>query len=203
MRASPNATNLSRRAVLLGLTAGSLVLGLRLPALAQTKKFGGDAMPQGLKDDPRIFISIADDGKVTLLCNRAEMGQGVRTSWAMVVADELEADMARVTVLQAPGDEARYGNQNTDGSRSMRHHFEPLRRIGAAARRMLEEEAASRLGVPIAEVAAVNHEVVHRASGRKLPFGDLARNAAQRAVPDRALLSFKAPARFRYIGARR
>src|SRR6266581_7040172 len=98
--------------------------------------------------------------------------------WARVVADEIEADLARFKVLQAPGDEARYGNQNTDGSRSMRHHFEPLRRIGAAARRMLEEEAAARWRVPVTEVRADNHNVVHRASGRRLGFGVLARGAA-------------------------
>ncbi|MBS0543111.1 MAG: molybdopterin-dependent oxidoreductase, partial [Proteobacteria bacterium] len=149
--------SLSRRGFLRGLAAGSFVLatGIR-PARAQvakapeTKKYAGEAMSGGLRDDPRIFLTIADDGTVSLLCNRAEMGQGVRTSWAMVVADELEAELARVIVAQAPGDEARYGNQNTDGSRSMRHHFQALRRIGAAARRMLEEEAAARWNVPVA-----------------------------------------------------
>ncbi len=195
-------TNVSRRAFLRGLAAGTFVLAVRIspPAFAQDKKYGGEAMSGGLKDDPRIFLSIADDGTVSLLCNRAEMGQGVRTSWAMVVADELEADLARFKVLQAPGDEARYGNQNTDGSRSMRHHFEPLRRIGAAARRMLEEEAAARWGVPVAEVRAGNHEVVHGASGRRLGFGALARGAAQRPVPARGALVFKTPGEFRYIG---
>src|SRR5262249_33952043 len=120
MNATTELTNVSRRALLFGLAAGTLVLTVRVPspALAQEKKYGGAAMKGGLKDDPRIFLSIADDGTVILLCNRAEMGQGVRTSWAMVVADELEADLARVRVLQAPGDEARFGNQNTDGSRS-------------------------------------------------------------------------------------
>src|SRR5438128_6801826 len=166
-------TNVSRRAFLRGLAAGAFVLAVRIspPALAQEKKYGGEAMSGGLKDDPRVFLSIADDGTVTLLCNRAEMGQGVRTSWAMVVADELEADLARVKVLQAPGNEEGYGNQNTDGSRSMRQHFEPLRRIGAAARQMLEAEAAARWGVPIAEVKAVNHEVVHKSADRRLGFG--------------------------------
>lgn len=157
-------------------------------------------MSNGLKDDPRIFLSIADDGTVSLLCNRAEMGQGVRTSWAMVVADELEADLARVKVLQAPGNEVRYGNQDTDCSRSMRQHFEPLRRIGAAARQMLEEEAAARWGVPATEVNAVNHEVVNRTSGRRLGFGALARGAAARPVPPREALVFKSPNQFRYIG---
>lgn len=202
MNAAPEMANISRRSLVLGLAAGSLVLAARWPspALAQEKRYGGDAMPGGLKDDPRIFLAIADDGTVTLLCNRAEMGQGVRTSWAMVVADELEADLARFKVVQAPGDQARYGNQNTDGSRSMRHHFGPLRRIGAAARRMLEEEAAARWNLPVAEVAAANHEVIHRSSGRRLGFGTLARGAAVRPVPVPQALVLKAPDRFRYIG---
>jgi len=200
--AEPELTNVSRRAFLRGLAAGTFVLAVRVspPAFGQEKKYGGEAMSGGLKDDPRVFLAIADDGTVTLLCNRAEMGQGVRTSWAIVVADELEADLARVKVLQAPGDEARYGNQNTDGSRSMRHHFEPLRRIGAAARQMLEEEAAARWGVPVTAVRAINHEVVHAASRRRLSFGALARGAAARSVPAREALVFKAPAEFRYIG---
>ncbi|WP_040849485.1 molybdopterin cofactor-binding domain-containing protein, partial [Nitrospirillum viridazoti] len=124
-------TNLSRRAVLMGLGAGTFVLagGLGLAvapgALAEDapKKYGGDAMPGGVKDDPRLFVALAADGTLTILCHRAEMGQGVRTSWAMVIADEMDADWAKVKVDQALGDEARYGNQNTDGSRSMRHHF--------------------------------------------------------------------------------
>lgn len=129
-------TNISRRGALLGMAAGALILAARLPrAMAQERKYGGDAMEGGLKDDPRIFLSIADDGTITLLCQRAEMGQGIRTSWAAVVADELEADLARVRVHQAPGDEGRFGNQNTDGSRSMRQHFLPLRRFAASAPR--------------------------------------------------------------------
>jgi isoquinoline 1-oxidoreductase beta subunit len=140
------------------------------------------------------------DGTVSLLCHRAEMGQGIRTSWGMVAADELEADLARVKVLQAPGDQARFGNQNTDGSRSMRHHFEPLRRIAAAARQMLEQEAAARWNVAVTEVKAENHGIVHGASGRRLDFGALAAGAAARPVPARESLVFKAPSQFRYIG---
>jgi isoquinoline 1-oxidoreductase beta subunit len=194
--------NVSRRSVLLGAAAGSLVLALRfaVPAEAQETKYGAEAMSGGVKDDPRVFLSIGEDGSVTLLCHRAEMGQGVRTSWAIVVADELEADIARVKVAQAPGDEARFGNQNTDGSRSMRHHFMPLRRIAVAARRMLEEEAASRWRVPVPDVAADNHEVVHRPTGRRLDFGVLARAAAARPVPASDSLVFKSPDQFRYIG---
>jgi isoquinoline 1-oxidoreductase beta subunit len=202
MTAIPQLTNVSRRALLFGFSAGALVLSARLapPALAQEKKYGGDAMEGGLKDDPRVFLSIADDGTVTLLCNRAEMGQGVRTSWGVVVADELEADLARVKVVQSQGNEARYGNQNTDGSRSMRHHFEPLRRIAAAARQMMEQEAAARWGVPVVEIKSENHGVVHDASGRRLDFGALARGAAARPVPARETLVFKGSGQFRYIG---
>ncbi|UOK73379.1 xanthine dehydrogenase family protein molybdopterin-binding subunit [Ancylobacter polymorphus] len=198
---SSGLANVSRRAFVLGLTAGALVLTARLsPASAQEKAYGGDAMPGGLKEDPRIFLAIQADGTVELLCPRAEMGQGVRTSWAMVVADELEGDFARFQVRQAPGDQARFGNQNTDGSRSMRHHFGPLRRIGAAARHMLQDEAAARWSVPVSEVHAEHHEVLHRASGRRLGFGALAGGAATRALPSRQTLTFKAPDRFRYIG---
>src|SRR2546430_9179673 len=76
------------------------------------------------------------------------MGQGVRTGMPMIVADELEADWKRVRVAQAPGDQKRFGNQDTDGSRSTRHFFEPKRRCGAAARTMLETAAATRWNVP-------------------------------------------------------
>jgi isoquinoline 1-oxidoreductase beta subunit len=195
-------TNVARRSVLLGFAAGAFVLSARLssPALAQEKKYGGDGMPGGLKDDPKLFLSIAEDGTVNLLCIRAEMGQGIRTSWGMVVADELEAELGRVKVLQAPGDQARFGNQDTDGSRSMRHHFEPLRRIAAAARMMLEQEAAARWGVPVTEIKAENNGIVHAASGRRLDFGALAKGAAARPVPPSDSLVLKGVSQFRYIG---
>ncbi|MCZ4242364.1 molybdopterin-dependent oxidoreductase, partial [Alteromonas macleodii] len=82
--------------------------------------------------------------------------QGVRTSVAFVIADELEADWAKVKVVQAHGDEERFGNQDTDGSRSLRHLFLPLRRAGAAARTMLVAAAAKQWNVPAAEVTAEN-----------------------------------------------
>jgi isoquinoline 1-oxidoreductase beta subunit len=201
MTATTELSNLSRRALVLGLAAGSLVLAARIsPATAQEKKYAGDGMKGGIKEDPRLILSVANDGTVNLLCIRAEMGQGVRTGWATVVADELEADMARVKVLQAQGDEARYGNQDTDGSRSMRHHFMALRRMSAAVRQMLEQEAAARWNVAVAEVKAQNHEVVHAASNRRVGFGALAEGAAKRAVPARETLVLKTPDRFRYIG---
>src|SRR5690606_6428584 len=114
--------------------------------------------------------------------------------------DELEADLARIRVEQAPGNEALYGNQNTDGSRSMRHHFQPLRRIGAAARAMLEQEAAARWDVPVEEVRASGHKVTHANSNRSFGFGELARAAAERDVPATEELVFKAAEDFQHIG---
>src|SRR5690606_38096407 len=93
-----------------------------------------------------------------------------------------------------------YGNQNTDGSRSMRHHFQALRRIGAAARTMLEQEAASRWDVPADEVRASGHQVTHANSDRSFGFGELARAAAERDVPAAEDLVFKAPEDFQHIG---
>jgi isoquinoline 1-oxidoreductase beta subunit len=194
--------NVSRRVFLAGVGAGSLVLavGLTLGVDAQEKKFGPDGMPNGWRDDPKLFVSISPDGLVTVTCHRQEMGQGVRTSIAMVVADELDADWSRVRVAQAQGDEVRYGNQDTDGSRSLRHFFMPMRRAGAAARAMLEQAAAAQWGVPAQEVRAREHAVVHERTGRKLDYGALANAAALQQIPARETLKLKDPSAFRYIG---
>jgi isoquinoline 1-oxidoreductase beta subunit len=196
--------NISRRGFLAGLSAlGGLVLAVGFPASLRAQdppKYGADGMPNGWVDDPLAFVAIGEDGTVSIVCHRSEMGQGVRTGMPMIVADELEADWKRVRVMQAPGDEKRFGNQDTDGSRSTRHFFEPMRRCGAAARAMLETAAAARWNVPVGEVEAQNHEVVHRPSGRRLGYGALAKDAAKLPVPARDTVRLKDPARFRYIG---
>lgn len=201
-RSSASLSNESRRAFLLGLGAGTLVVAVGMPSAlaAEPKKFGGDAMPGGLKDDPRTFVAIARDGTVTVINHRAEMGQGVRTSMAMLVAEELDADWARVVVRQAPGEQETYGNQNTDGSRSIRHSYLPMRRAGAAARQMLETAAATAWGVPVAQVKASSHDVVHLKSGRRATFGELAEAASIVPVPAADQIRLKARKDFRYIG---
>ncbi|CAI8932914.1 molybdopterin cofactor-binding domain-containing protein [Pseudomonas sp. IT-P176] len=197
-------SNLSRRGFLKGVGAtGALVLAASWgwqEAFAEVKKFGAEGMPNGWIDDPKVYVSIAADGTVTVLCNRSEMGQGVRTSLSMVVADELDADWAMVKVRQAPGDEVRFGNQDTDGSRSMRHWYEPMRRCGAAARSMLEQAAANQWQVPVDECRAQLHTVRHQPSGRQLGYGALAEAAAALPVPARESLRLKQPSEFRYIG---
>ena len=161
---------------------------------------GAGKMPHGTVVDPRVFVAIAPDGTVTIMAHRSEMGTGVRTSLPMIVADEMEADWSRVKVQQAHGDEVKYGNQDTDGSRSTRHYLIPMRQIGASARIMLEGAAAKRWNVPVTEVKAVNHEVVHSASGRRLGFGELAADAAKEPVPSVEGLKLKDPKDFRYLG---
>lgn len=204
IRAGHGSTATSRRRFLQTAPLAGLVLGIGLPgagrAAEEPKKYGGDAMPHGLRDSPKLFVSITPDGTVTIVVARSEMGQGVRTSLPRIVADELEADYRRVRVAQAPGDEPTYGNQDTDGSRSTRHWFEPLRRCGAAARQMLEQAAAAQWKVPVAEVQARNHEVVHAPSGRRLGYGALAAAASRLEVPPREALKLKDPSAFRYIG---
>ena len=103
-------------------------------------------------------------------------------------------------MVQAPGDEPRYGNQDTDGSRSLRHFLQPMRDCGAACRLMLEMAAAQRWGVDLSQVHAANHEVTNAASGQKLGYGDLAADAAALATPALDKLTFKEPANYRYIG---
>lgn len=198
--------NISRRNVIKGFALSGLVLAVGMPGSLLAKeaekepKYGRDAMPHGWVDDPLVFVSIAEDGTVTIVAHRSEMGQGVRTSLPMVVADEMEADWDKVKVVQAWGDEERFGNQDTDGSRSIRHFFQPMRNVGAAARMMLESAAAALWAVPVAEVTAKEHHVVHKASGKSVGFGELAKSAADLAVPERETLIFKSQENFRYIG---
>jgi isoquinoline 1-oxidoreductase beta subunit len=196
--------NVSRRAFLKGVAAaGGLVLAgefLWSRTAHAAYATGAGAMPHGTVSDPHVFIAIDATGLVTIVAHRSEMGPGVRTSLPMVVADELEADWSRVRVVQAPGDEVKYGNQDTDGSRSIRHFIQPMRECGAAARRMLEQAAAKRWGVGPGEVAAQNHEVVHKASGRKLGYGELAADAGALPTPPASEIKLKDPSAFRYIG---
>ena len=140
--------NVSRRGLLRGVAAtGGLVLAAQIPGVRAAfadYPTGATAMPNGVVNNPKVFVSIGGDGTVTIVAARAEMGNGAaRTALPMMLADELEADWAKVRVVQSPGDERTYGNQDTDGSRSVRHWIQPMRQCGAAARAMLEQAAAA------------------------------------------------------------
>ena len=198
-------TNVSRRGLLKGAAAtGGLVLAAQFAgvrgALAAYPT-GATAMPNGVVSNPKIFVKIGSDGIVSIVAHRAEMGNGAaRTALPMIVADELDADWARVRVVQSPGDEKTYGNQDTDGSRSVRHFIQPMRQCGAAARQMLETAAARKWGVDAGEVQAQLHEVVHKPTGRKLGYGELAQDAAALPVPEADKIKLKEPSAFRYMG---
>ena len=203
MEARVKVEKVSRRSVLksLGIAGGFVLAAPMMSRQAfAAYKTGAGEMPHGTVVDPRVFVAIASDGTVTIVAHRSEMGTGVRTSLPLIVAEEMEADWSRVKVQQAHGDEVKYGNQDTDGSRSTRHYLIPMREIGASARVMLEAAAAKRWNVPVSEVKAANHEVVHAASGRRLGFGDLAADAAKESVPNAEGLKLKDPKDFRYLG---
>jgi isoquinoline 1-oxidoreductase subunit beta len=195
--------NVSRRGFLRGAAAtGGLVIAAQLlPTKALAYPTGATEMPHGVVTDPHVFVSIAKDGTVTIIAARAEMGSGAaRTSLPMIIADELEADWGRVKVVQSPGDEEKFGNQDTDGSRSTRHFIQPMRQVGASARHMLEAAAAKHWGVGIADVEAKNHQVVNKKTNAKIGYGALADVAMAMPVPAASEVKTKDAAAFRYIG---
>lgn len=147
-----------------------------------------------------VYIHIERDGNVTIMAHRSEMGQGTRTSLAMLIADELEADWARVHIHQAPGDEKTYGSQNTDGSSSIRGFYLKMREAGATGRALLEGAAAKKWGVPVEQVRADHHRVVHVATGRSLDYGALVAIARTVPAPSPDRIRLKDPSAFRYIG---
>lgn len=192
--------NVSRRSFLAGAGASAFVLGLGLrsaPARADATA-GGIAMTKGGEMTPSLFIALDVDGTVTLTCHRSEMGQQTWTAMAQLLADELEADWDRLAIEQAEGD-ARYGDQNTDGSRSVRWNFHRLRVAGAAMRTMLERAAAEEWGIDAAQCRAEAHEVLGP-DGRRIGYGELAEAAASQAVPSEDEITLKPRDRWRYIG---
>ena len=197
--------NLSRRDFLKnsGIT-GAMVLGAQV--VPSSLIAGARAQSTGASIQPNLFVSIADDGMVTITCSRSEMGQGVRTGIPMILADELEADWQRVKIWQAPGDAEKYDpagkdGQNTDGSRSTRHHLDVMRELGAAGRYVLEQAAARKWGVDPGEVYAKDHRIHHTGSGRSFDFGEVVDAAADIAVPTGAdAPKLKDPSQWKYIG---
>jgi isoquinoline 1-oxidoreductase beta subunit len=158
-----------------------------------------DAIAQRLRGPlpPTAFVRIGTDGAVTIWITKSEMGQGVRTSLAMLLAEELDADWATVKVQSADYD-PRFPDMVTGGSSSVSDLWMPLRRAGGQVREMLMRAAAKRWKVPVAECRTSKGAVTHEASGRRLAYGELALAAAEMPVPDQPRL--KAPSEFALIG---
>ncbi|MDA0348955.1 MAG: xanthine dehydrogenase family protein molybdopterin-binding subunit [Verrucomicrobia bacterium] len=193
--------SLDRRNFIKGVSAtGAMLLTANWSWSQDEPKFGADGMPGGTAEDPKLFVQIHADGTIDITCTRSEMGQGIRTSLALVLADELEADWEQCRIVQAIGDQDTFGNQDTDGSRSMRHWFMPMRRCGATARTMLEQAAASKWKVPVSQVKASNHKVVHKKSRREIGYGELASSMGSQTVPDNNSVTLKSEKDFRFIG---
>jgi isoquinoline 1-oxidoreductase beta subunit len=148
---------------------------------------------------PHVYVRIADDGIVTIVCHRSEMGQGIRTTMPMIIADEMEADWAKCRVEQAVGD-PKYGSQNTDGSTSIRDFLPQYRMAGATTRALMEEAAAKEWNVAVAEVFARQHEVVHGPTSRTMSFGALVATARTVAMPAPASVRIKRPSERRWQG---
>lgn len=187
--------NISRRNVLklFGAVGGGLVLG------STSLAWSPMALAQDKQATMNLFVAIGEDDKVYLTCHRSEMGQGIRTGIPQVLADELEADWDKIVVVQGLGDIA-YGDQNTDGSRSIRKQYKKMRQMGAMARTMLEQAAADKWNVPLAEVYAKQSRVYHKGSTKSLRFGELAVAASAIKVPNVETLTFKPDSEFNFIG---
>ena len=148
---------------------------------------------------PNAFIKIGADGTIVLMAPNPEIGQGVKTSLPMIIAEELCVNWKKVQVEVAPL-EAKYGDQSAGGSGAIRGRFAALRTVGATAREMLVRAAAQTWNVPDAECSAQDGSVVHKGSGKKISYGELASKAATLEVPSNPTLKNRKD--FKLIGTR-
>ncbi|MFZ9747263.1 MAG: molybdopterin cofactor-binding domain-containing protein [Opitutaceae bacterium] len=193
--AAPRAVNRREFLKLTGLAGGGLALAF------QIRSARGGAAPAGGEFRPNAFIRIAPSGAVTIVSKQPEMGQGVKTSLPMIIAEQLEVPWSAVTIEQGDFNEKLYGGQSAGGSRSTPNNYDQFHLLGATVRTMLVEAAAQTWKVPAAECRAVEGTVVHR-SGKKLGYGALAATAATLEVPAKENVRLKAPEDFRLLGRR-
>lgn len=176
-----------------GMLTGGLVLGISFFSCDTKNK-------KNVQFAPNVYLKISNSNEVIIIAHRSEMGQGIRTSLPLVIADELGADWSKVKIEQAEGDEKKYGNQNTDGSFSIRMFYKPLREAGAIAKLLLIQVAAKNWDVKVSECDTENSQVVHKISNRKIDFGELVEEAAKLPVPAPKDITLKNRAAFNMIG---
>ncbi|MEC7285834.1 MAG: molybdopterin cofactor-binding domain-containing protein, partial [Pseudomonadota bacterium] len=177
--------------------AGALVLGTYFMGGAPRAMAGVLAKPAENAKRANLFIALRPDGMVEVTCHRSEMGQQIRTAIAQIVADEMEAAWDKVIVIQGKGD-PKYGDQNTDGSRSIRFNMQRLREMGASVRYMMQHAAAKRWGVEPSTCVAEQHVVTHT-SGKTLVYKDLIDDALTITPPEADKLKLKERKEWRYI----
>ncbi len=197
--------NLSRRDLLKAGAASALLLGFGLPEAADAAEASAAGAASGAQAPwaPNDFLRIDADGAVTVISKHLEMGQGIYTGLATLIAEELDASWDQLRVEGAPADAARYANlflrtQGTGGSTSLSNSFDQYRKAGATARAMLVSAAAQRWSVPESEITVEGGRVSHAASGKSARFGELVSDAAKLPVPKDVKL--KDPKQFRFIG---
>ena len=177
--------------------AGALVLGTYFAGGAPRAMAGVLTKPAEDAKRANLFIALRPDGMVEITCHRSEMGQQIRTAIAQIVADEMEAQCDKVIVIQGKGD-PKYGDQNTDGSRSIRFNMQRLREMGASVRYMMQHAAAKRWGVDSDSCVAMQHKVTHT-SGKTVAYKDLIDDALSITPPEAAKLTLKSRDEWRYI----
>jgi isoquinoline 1-oxidoreductase subunit beta len=192
---APSSLALGRRTFLklAGAGAAGLILGFHLPSEAEAAEAEATI---------NAFVRIAPDNIVTVYSKAPEIGQGIKTAFGLIIAEELDADWHKTEVAQAPIDPKVYGYQGAGGSTSIPRAWDQLRQAGAAAKAMLVAAAARKWRVPAAEITARDSVLTHQASGRTATYGSLATAAAKMPVPDPASLKLKTRSEYRLLGRR-